>query len=120
MAIRLLLDESLSESLLRPIVEFFPGSEHIRNLTSGGASDRRVWDLARAGGLVLTTREEDFVGMSVLQVAPPKVVWLNVGRSRNAVIAALVQTHAADIERFVEHREYTFLAIGFYTAATSR
>jgi predicted nuclease of predicted toxin-antitoxin system len=117
-AIRLLLDENLSESLLRPIAEFFPGSEHIRNLTDTGASDRHVWDLARAGGFVLTTREEDLVGMSVLQEAPPKVVWLNVGKSRNAVIAALLQTHAADIERFVEHLEYTFLAIGFYTAAT--
>lgn len=120
MAIRLLLDENLSESLLRPIAEFFPGSEHIRNLTDTGASDRHVWDLARAGGFVLTTREEDLVGMSVLQEAPPKVVWLNVGKSRNAVIAALLQTHTADIERFVEHLEYTFLAIGFYTAATSR
>jgi hypothetical protein len=58
--------------------------------------------------------------MSVLQKAPPKVLWLNVGRSRNAVIAALVQSHAADIERFAAHDEYTFLAIGFYTAATSR
>ena len=120
MAVRLLFDENLSERLLQPLAELFPDSEHIRNLTSTGASDRLLWDLARTSRFILTTRDEDFVGMSVLQKAPPKVLWLNVGRSRNAVIAALVQSHAADIERFAAHDEYTFLAIGFYTAATSR
>ena len=120
MAVRLLLDENLSERLLQPLAEFFPGSEHIGNLAKAGTTDGLLWDLARAGGFILTTRDEDFVGMSVLQEAPPKVLWLNVGKSRNAVIAALLQSHAADIERFSVHDEYTFLAIGFYKAATSR
>jgi predicted nuclease of predicted toxin-antitoxin system len=119
-AVRLLFDESLSERLLQPLAELFPGSEHIRKLTNTATADRLLWDLARNGSFILTTRDEDFVGMSVLRGAPPKVVWLNVGKSRNAVIAALLQTHASDIERFAEHDEYTFLAIGFYTAATSR
>ena len=119
-AVRLLLDESLSVRLLQPLTESFPGSEHIRNLTNTGTSDRLLWDLARTSQFILTTRDEDFVGMSVLRGAPPKVVWLNVGKSRNAVIAALLQTHATDIQRFAEHEEYTFLAIGFYKAAASR
>jgi predicted nuclease of predicted toxin-antitoxin system len=119
-AVRLLLDENLSERLLQPLAELFPGSEHIGILTKIGTSDRLLWDLARSGGYILTTRDEDFVGMSVLQEAPPKVLWLNVGKSRNAVIAALLKSHATDIERFAGHDEYTFLAIGFYTAATSR
>jgi len=119
-AVRLLLDENLSERLLQPLTELFPGSEHIRSLANTGASDRLLWDLARTGPFILTTRDEDFVGMSVLRGSPPKVVWLNVGKSRNAVIAALLQTHATDIQRFAEHEEYTFLAIGFYKAAASR
>jgi hypothetical protein len=32
----------------------------------------------------------------------------------------LLRTHAADIESFVAHDEYTFLAIGFYKAAFIR
>jgi len=119
-AARLLLDENLSERLLQPLAELFPGSAHIRNLTRTCVADRLLWDLARTGAFILTTRDEDLVGLSVLRGAPPKVIWLNVGKSRNAVIAALLQSHAADIERFAEHDEYTFLAIGFYTAATSR
>jgi predicted nuclease of predicted toxin-antitoxin system len=117
---RLLLDENLSERLLHPLADLFPGSEHVRNLRRSGASDRAVWELAGTGGFVLATRDEDFVGMSVLRGTPPNVVWLNVGNSRNAVVAALLRSHAADIERFVAHEEYTFLAIGFYKAPSIR
>jgi predicted nuclease of predicted toxin-antitoxin system len=38
---------------------------------------------------LLVTRHEDFVGMSVLRGAPPKVVWLNVGNARNAAITTV-------------------------------
>ena len=58
------------------------------------------------------TRDEDFVGISVLRGSPPKVVWLNIGNARNAFTAALIRTRAADIERFLAHDEYSFLAIG--------
>jgi hypothetical protein len=55
---------------------------------------------------------------------PPRALQTRIATTarqvRNAVIAALLRSHATDIERFVEHDEYTFLAIGFYTAATSR
>jgi predicted nuclease of predicted toxin-antitoxin system len=119
-AVRLLLDENLSEHLLSPLADLFPGSAHVRSLGRGGATDRAVWELARTGGLVLTTRDEDFVSMSVLRGIPPKVVWLNVGNSRSAVISALLRTHAADIDSFAAHEEYSFLAIGFYKAASIR
>jgi predicted nuclease of predicted toxin-antitoxin system len=118
--VKLLLDENLSGHLLDSIEEWFPGSAHARKAGGSGGSDRSVWDIASAGGYVLTTRDEDFVGLSVLRSAPPKVLWLNVGNSRNAVIAALLKSHVPDIESFVAHEDYTFLAIGFYTAQTSR
>jgi predicted nuclease of predicted toxin-antitoxin system len=118
--VKLLLDENLSEHLLESLEELFPGSAHARKAGGSGRSDRSLWDFAHAGGYVLTTRDEDFVGLSVLRSAPPKVIWLNVGNSRNAVIAALLKSHGPDIESFVGHADYTFLAIGFYTAKTSR
>lgn len=115
---RLLLDESLSERLLKPLSELFPGCGHVRLLKGSGLTDAAIWHLAGAEEFLLTTRDEDFLSMSVLGGPPPKVVWLNVGNSRNAVIAALVQSHAADIERFVAHEEQAFLAIGFYKASS--
>ena len=117
MPCRLLLDENLSERLLPAIVHLFPGSTHVRGLGWQGAGDARVWDLALEGEFVLLTRDEDFVGMSVLRGAPPKVVWLNVGNARNSAIAKLMQTRASDIEKFIEHDDYTFLAIGLGPAS---
>jgi len=71
-----------------------------------------IWKIARDGGYALVTRDEDFVGMSVLHGSPPKVIWLNIGNARNAFTAALIRSRADDIERFLAHDEYTFLAIG--------
>ena len=119
MAARLLLDENLSERLLKKLAGTFPGSAHVRKLGQSGASDISVWDIARDGGFVLVTRDEDFVGMSVLRGAPPKVVWLNVGNARTAAIATLLSSRAADIEQFLLHDEYTFLAIGIDDATPS-
>jgi predicted nuclease of predicted toxin-antitoxin system len=118
-AARLLLDENLSERLLPLLIDLFPGSTHVRTLGRGGAPDTSVWDIARDGGFLLVTRDEDFVGMSVLRGTPPKVVWLNIGNARNASIAALLLERADDIERFLMHDEYTFLAIGIEDTSPS-
>ncbi len=119
MAARLLLDENLSERLLPLLIDLFPGSTHVRTLGRGGAPDTSVWDIARDGGFLLVTRDEDFVGMSVLRGTPPKVEWLNIGNARNASIAALLLERADDIERFLMHDEYTFLAIGIEDTSPS-
>ncbi len=120
MAARLLLDENLSERLLPQLIKLFPDSTHVRTLGRDGASDFSVWNIARDGGFLLVTRDEDFVGMSLLRGAPPKVVWLNIGNARNAFIAALLRARADDIERFLVHDEYTFLAIGIEDPSTSK
>ena len=112
MAVRLLLDENLSERLLPRLADLFPGSTHVRSLGQGGASDQSVWEMARTGEFILVTRDEDFVTLSVLRGAPPKVIWLNVGNARNAAIESLLRAGANDIERFAAHEEYSFLAIG--------
>jgi predicted nuclease of predicted toxin-antitoxin system len=106
--------------LLQPLIDLFPGSVHVRSLGLAGASDTAVWERARSDNLVLTTRDEDFVSMSVLRRYPPKVVWLNVGNARTAAIAALLRAHAEAIESFVAHDEYTFLAVGPGEVASSK
>lgn len=64
---RLLLDENLSESLLLLVHDLYPGSLHVRGLGAGGASDRRVWELAMEHGCLLVTRDEDFHRLSLLR-----------------------------------------------------
>ena len=113
MPLRLLLDENLSEQLLPGLSARFPGSAHVRALGMGGAADSTVWEFARQGDFLLVTKDEDFVTLSVLRGAPPKVIWLNIGNADNADTLALLLRHAEAIEQFARHPDAGFLALAF-------
>ena len=109
MPLRRLLDERRN-----PAIEpKFPGARHVRSLVLGGASDLAIWEHALENGFVLVTKDEDFIALSVLRGAPPKVIWLNIGNVGNTETAALLLLHAAAIARFAEHDDASFLALGF-------
>lgn len=109
---RLLFDENLSETLVVTLADQYPGSLHVRLMGRGGASDFDVWGLAVHEGCILVTRDGDFLRLSVLRGAPPKVVWIGLGNCSNAVIADLLRSRRTDIERFAAQEEATFLALG--------
>ena len=110
---RHLLDENLSEFILPPIADLYPESLHVRLLGAGGASDDMVWRLAKEHGCVLVTRDEDFLRLSIVRGAPPKVVWLAVGNCSNHELVRLLRTRYQDIEQFHSHEQATFLTLGF-------
>ncbi len=112
MPARLLLDENLSERLLKSLAAHYPGSAHVRSLGAGGAGDGAVWQLARSGGYALVTRDEDFIGLSITRGVPPHVIWLNLGNVSSAVVSAVLSARREDIDRFLAQEEHTFLAIG--------
>lgn len=112
MAVRLLLDENLSERLAAALAPAFSDVRHVRVLGLGGATDARVWTAAAEAGCLLVTKDEDFVQLSVLRGPPPKVLWLNVGNAGTPAVAALLRRHAAAIAAFVDHPDVAFLALG--------
>ncbi len=109
---RLQFDEQLSEELIVLLRDTFPDSLHVRVLGAGGSADHRVWQLAREHGCVLVTKDEDFHRLSVLQGAPPKVVWVRLGNCSTQDVATLLRGHEADIRRFVDQGETSFLELG--------
>jgi predicted nuclease of predicted toxin-antitoxin system len=83
---KLLFDQNLSFKLVRQLADLFPGSSQVRLVGLAEASDRAVWDYARANGFVLVSRDSDFAEMAALHGPPPKVVWVRSGnRPTNAV-----------------------------------
>jgi predicted nuclease of predicted toxin-antitoxin system len=108
---RLFLDENLSERLLPLLIERFPGSCHVRLAGLGGASDIAIWERAREQALLLVTKDEDFLDLSVERGFPPKVVCLAIGNASNAATAALLLQQANTIEQFAQHPEAGFLLI---------
>lgn len=111
MAIRLLLDENLSEQLIPRLTRRFPAVLHVRSLGYGGAPDAVLWELAAREGCILVTKDEDFVQLSVLRGMPPKVIWLGMGNASTATIAELLLAAADEIDAFIAHPELGFLAL---------
>jgi len=69
--------------------------------------------LGEEHGCLLVTRDEDFLRLSLLRGAPPKVIWITIGNCSNADLARFLQIRHPDILRFAEQDEITFLALGF-------
>jgi len=81
--VKLLLDENLSRRLVPFLQQDFPGTSQVVLLGLESASDREVWNVAKADGYVIVTRDADFQELSVVWGAPPQVVrlkTLNVNR----------------------------------------
>ncbi len=109
---RFLFDENLSEALVQRLSHVAPGSLHVRTLDEGGATDERVWRLAIELGCTIITRDEDFVRLSVLRGAPPKVVVVRLANCSTGDVSHLLRDRADVIERFLTDVDATFLALG--------
>ena len=57
------------------------------------------------------TKDEDFQRLSLLQGAPPKVIWIGLGNCSTAEIAQLLRNRHDEIVQFLEHPEAVFLAL---------
>jgi predicted nuclease of predicted toxin-antitoxin system len=97
---RLLFDQNLSFRLCRRIDDLFPGSTQVRLLGLERASDRAVWDYAKANALVLVTQDSDFAEMAALLGPPPKIIWLRSGNQPTDVIVRILRGGADAIIAF--------------------
>jgi predicted nuclease of predicted toxin-antitoxin system len=96
---KLLFDHNLSYKLVaRP--DLFPDSEHVRNVNLHEADDRTVWEYARANGLAIVSKDEDFHQLSFLYGAPPKVGWVRLGDRTTGDIEQALQRHHTDLLNF--------------------
>jgi predicted nuclease of predicted toxin-antitoxin system len=108
---RLLFDENLAARLLRQLAALYPGSVHVREIGLNGADDQTIWDYARANGLVLVTKDEDFHRLSILLGPPPKVIWIRLGNCSTEDVLRSLRDNYREIEAFLRHNEAAFLAL---------
>jgi predicted nuclease of predicted toxin-antitoxin system len=109
--VKLLLDENLSPRLVGLLSEAYPGSEHVEFAGLGEASDAQVWFYAKAHGFAIVSKDSDFADMSVLEGAPPKVIWIKLGNCTTAAIAMLLLNSTEAVLRFFGGDE-TCLVLG--------
>lgn len=97
---KLLFDQNLSHRLPQLLDAVFPGSAQVRQLDLGRADDRRIWDVAEAGGFAVVSLDADFAELAQLRGPPPKVVWLRCGNQPTRWIADLLRRRAAAMLAF--------------------
>ena len=86
--------------LVGRFAEEFPDSVHVTDVGLDRATDREVWEFARAGGYVIVSKDSDFRQLAFLFGPPPKVVWLRVGNASTSVIVSLLRDSIDVVEAF--------------------
>ena len=108
---KLLFDENLSRKLVSKLAGLFPGSTHVALEGLGGASDRKVWEFAKAQGFVIVTADADFYEQVTAYGPPPKVIWLRSWDYPTAVAEQLLRSSAIRISEFVQDSEQGLLIL---------
>jgi predicted nuclease of predicted toxin-antitoxin system len=99
---KLLLDENLSRRLVPFLQHAYPGSDQVVLMGMESATDKEVWQTAKADGYVIVTRDVDFQELSLVWGQPPKVVLLKTRNpSRAATLKALLDSCEALFEALV-------------------
>lgn len=90
---RLWLDAQLPPQLALWLAQRF-GVEAtaVRDLGLRDATDRRIFDAARAASVVLVSKDIDFVNLVQVHGTPPQVVWVTCGNATNARLRTVFES----------------------------
>jgi len=109
---KLLLDANLSWRLIKHLENYFPETQHIKNIPLPyPASDNAIWNYALENDFVIVTNDEDFLHLLLQKGFPPKVVLLKTGNQSNRFIQEILIKRKSDIESLAASAEHGLLEI---------
>lgn len=68
----------------------------LRDLGLRDAEDHEIFEAAKAEGVVLMTKDSDFVDLTNRFGAPPKIIWLRCGNTSNAQLQNILRSTLLD------------------------
>jgi predicted nuclease of predicted toxin-antitoxin system len=68
----------------------------LRDLGLRDAEDPEIFEAAKAEGVVLMTKDSDFVDLANRFGAPPKIIWLRCGNTSNAQLQNILRSTLLD------------------------
>jgi predicted nuclease of predicted toxin-antitoxin system len=95
---KLLLDENLSRRLVPFLQTLYPDSTQVALVGLEQAIDRAIWQYALEHNFAVVTKDADFYDLSMMQGAPPYVVWLQTGNADKAAVLSLLLDNAQAIQ----------------------
>lgn len=95
------VDAQLSPAIAKWVAEgFHIQAVALRELGLRDASDRQIFEAAKQAGVVVMTKDSDFVELVSQYGPPPQVIWLTCGNTSNArlkQILAFTLSRAIDL-----------------------
>ena len=104
-------DQNLSRRLVKALAEEFPDSSHVALVSLATATDREVWEFAKANGYTIVSKDADFGQLAFLYGQPPKAIWLRVGNQATKPIVDLIRISLDAIARFDANRDESLLVL---------
>ena len=68
----------------------------LRDMGLRDAEDPEIFEAAKAEGVVLMTKDSDFVDLANRFGAPPKIIWLRCGNTSNAQLQNILRSTLLD------------------------
>lgn len=108
---RLLFDANLSPTLVGAVSDLFPGSTHVFDHGDIAHDDLAIWETAKRDDYMIATKDTDFLELSLLRGAPPKVILLRTGNVATARIETLLRQRADRVREFAADPDEAVLII---------
>lgn len=77
----------------------------VRDLGLRDAEDQEIFDAAKAAGVVVVTKDSDFVEMLQRLGPPPQIIWLRCGNTTNARLKQILSQALPDVLPMLENGE---------------
>ena len=108
---RLLIDHNLSPSLTAILQDIYPDSIHVYAIGLEESDDVVVWEYARTNGLLIVTKDADYLAIGARLGHPPKVVRIGLGNCPTAIVADLLRVHRDELLRFYQDERGAFIEL---------
>jgi predicted nuclease of predicted toxin-antitoxin system len=110
--VKFLFDQNLSFRLVTTLADLCPGSAHVRTLGMEKQEDDKVWIHARQHGLVILSKDNDFLERGLLYGPPPKVIYLALGNCTTRRIEELLRASHNRVVAFGTNPDEGVLILG--------
>ena len=108
---KLLFDQNLSPSLVKKLVDLFPGSTHTELAGLARTDDRSIWQYCLQEEFVVVSKDNDFSFLAMQKGAPPKAIWIRLGNCTTDDVENVIRRDIDAIFAFGENAEAALLIV---------
>ncbi len=108
---RLLFDHNLSPNLVSHLQDIYPESLHVHEIGLAESEDIAVWEYAAVNGLVIVTKDADYLLLSARLGHPPKVIRIGLGNCPTGAVADLLRSNHDELLQFHDDERGAFIEL---------